>query len=132
MSKKNCCLEKSRHRLFLFAGSLILAACSTTPLPPDREIQAAEQAIRQAEQARVSDHASPELRVAREKLEESRSAVRAEKMVRAARLAEQARVEADLALATAAVAKAQVVNDEMKRGADSLKQEMQRDRGMPQ
>lgn len=112
------------------AGSLALASCMSKPVAPTHELQSAEQAIIQAEQARVADFASPELREAREKLTAAQAAVRKDEMTLAKRLAEESKLDADLALAKAQVAKAQVVNDEMKQGTRSLKQEMQRNMGV--
>lgn len=111
------------------AGLLVLVACAAVPLPPTQELQAAEQAISNAEKARVADYASPELGEARTKLTAARSAVQAENMVLAQRLAEQSRVEAELASAKAEAVKAKAVNDEMKESIDTLKQEMQRNTG---
>jgi hypothetical protein len=108
------------------AGFLALAACATTPEPPTQALQAAESAIASAEQARVADYASAELREAREKLAAARTAVRNEEMVRALYLAEESRVHADLASAKAEEIKAKAVNDEMQKSIDTLKQEMQR------
>ena len=110
-------------------GLLALAACASVPLPPTEALQAAELAINNAEKARVADYASPELGSARDKLTAARSAVENEEMVLAQRLAEQSRVEAELAIAKADVAKAKQVNDEMKKSTESLKQEMQRNTG---
>jgi hypothetical protein len=89
-------------------------------------LQAAESAIASAEQARVADYASAELREAREKLAAARTAVRNEEMVRALYLAEESRVHADLASAKAEEIKAKAVNDEMQKSIDTLRQEMQR------
>jgi hypothetical protein len=50
-------------------------------------------------------------------------------MVLAQRLAEQSRVDAELASARAEAARAGVVNDEMRKSIDTLKQEMQRNTG---
>lgn len=116
----------------VFVGALALASCMSKPVAPTQELQSAEQAIIQAEQARVANYASPELREAREKLTAAQAAVRKEDMVGAKRLAEQSKLEADLALAKAQVAKAQQVNDEMKKGTKSMKQEMQRNTGVQQ
>lgn len=113
-------------------GAFALASCVSTPPAPTLELQSAEQAIIQAEQARVADYASPELRAAREKLTAAQAAVREEDMEKAWRLAEQAKVEAELAQAKAQVAKAQKVNDEMKKSTRSLQQEMQRNTGVQQ
>ena len=112
------------------AGVMALAACSSTPKPPTEALQAAEQAIETAEQARVADYASPELGQAREKLTAARMAVQEEEMEQAQRLAEQSRADAELALARAQAAKANVVNDEMKKSTSTIKQEMQRNPGV--
>jgi putative cell wall-binding protein len=92
-------------------------------------LQAAEQAITSAERARVADYASVELSDARDKLSAAHSAVKEEKMVQAQRLAKQARADAELASARAEVARARVVNEQMQKGTDTLKQEMQRKTG---
>lgn len=115
-----------------FAGMLALASCMSSPIAPTGELQSAEQAINQAEQARVADYASPELRAAREKLTAAKAAVNKEDMILAKRLAEQSKVEADLALAKAQVTKAQLVNDEVMKGTESMQQEMQRNKGVQQ
>ena len=121
-----------RSPLFLalaLTGSLAVTACASAPVPPNEALQAAELAIVNAERARVADYASPELGQARDKLAAARAAVEAEKMVLALRLAEQSRAEAELATAKAEVAKATVVNQEMVKSIDTLKQEMQRNAG---
>ncbi|MGQ0700902.1 MAG: DUF4398 domain-containing protein [Panacagrimonas sp.] len=122
----------SSSRATVLVGAFMgvaLAACASVPLPPTQQLQAAEQAIGNAEKARVADYASPELGQAREKLTAARTAVAAEDMVLAQRLAEQSRAEAELAMAKAEAAKAKTVNDEMKKSIDTLKQEMQRNTG---
>jgi len=111
------------------AGLFVLAACASVPQPPTEALQAAEQAIANAEKARVADYASPELGEAREKLTAARSAVEKEQMELAQRLAEQSRADAELASAKAEVAKARTVNDEMQKSTNTLKQEMQRNPG---
>lgn len=111
------------------AGLLVLAACASVPQPPTEALQAAELAISNAEQARVADYASPELGQAREKLTAARAAVQQENMVLGQRLAEQSRVNAELASAKAEAAKAKAVNDEMRKSTETLKQEMQRNPG---
>jgi multidrug efflux pump subunit AcrA (membrane-fusion protein) len=114
------------------AGLLMLAACATVPQPPMAELQAAELAIADAERARVADYASAELSEARAKLRAAQSAVQKENMVQAMRLAEQSRVDAELASARAEAARAKVVNDEMLKSIDAMKQEMQRNTGEQQ
>ncbi|QKE64058.1 DUF4398 domain-containing protein [Aquipseudomonas campi] len=113
------------------AGLLLLGACAS-PEPPSQALQAAESAISNAERARVADYAAPELGVARDKLLAANNAVELDQMLLAERLAQQSRAEAELALARSQAAKAKVVNDEMRKSTDSLKQEMQRNTGVQQ
>ena len=108
--------------LVVVAGA---TACSSVP-PPTAAIQAAEQAILQAEQARAGNYAATELSEARVKLQAARSAVQQEKMMQAERLAEQSKLDAELALARAGAADAMAVNDEMKKSTVILQQEMLR------
>jgi hypothetical protein len=109
---------------------LAITACASAPLPPNRELQAAQTAIDSAEQARVADYASPELGQARDKLSAARAAVQQEDMESARRLAEQSQVDAQLALAKAQATKARLVNEEMLKSTNSLKEEMQRNTGV--
>lgn len=108
---------------------LALGACASVPLPPTEQLQAAEMAIANAEKARVADYASPELGEARDNLAAARTAVEQEKMALAARLAESSQANAQLATAKAEAARAKVVNVEMQKSIDTLKQEMQRNPG---
>lgn len=110
-------------------GTLTLAACASAPLAPTQELQAAELAIANAEKARVADYAAPELGEARDKLAAARVAVQQEKMGKAQQLAEQSRVDADLAAAKSSAVRAKLVNDEMLKSTDAIKQEMQRNPG---
>ena len=108
------------------AGALTLAACASTPPAPTAQLQAAQLAISNAERTDASRHAAAELGEARARLASADAAVRDERMVAAARLAEESRVEAELALAKTASAKARLVNDEMKRSTGTLIDEMER------
>ena len=123
----------SSLRLAITATSLLaLAACASVPPAPTEALHAAELAIASAEQARVADYASPELGEARAKLTEARNAVQQRQMVEAQQLAEESRVDAELASARAGAAKAKSVNDETRKSTDALKQEMQRNSGVRQ
>jgi len=107
----------------------LLSACASTPKAPNEALQAAELAISTAEQARVADYASPELGEAREKLTAARLEVEKKNMTKAARLAEESKVDAELATAKASAAKAKEVNDELQKSNTVLKQELQRSTG---
>lgn len=111
------------------AGVLLVAACASTPPAPTSQLQAAQLAISNAERTDAGRYAAAELGEARTKLASANAAVLEEKMVVAAQLAEQSRVEAELALARTAAAKAAVVNEEMKRSTGTLIDEMQRNTG---
>jgi hypothetical protein len=110
-------------------GMLILVGCASVQQPPMAELQAAELAITDAERSSAADYASAELGEARDKLRAAQSAVAQEKMVQAKHLAEESRVDAELASAKVEAARAAVVNDEMRKSIDTLKQEMQRSTG---
>lgn len=110
-------------------SGLMLGGCASTPKAPTEALQAAELAIATAEQERVADYASPELGEARNNLTAARTAVAEKDMVRAARLAEKSRADAELATAKADVAKAQEVNDELNKNVNTLQQELQRNAG---
>lgn len=105
-----------------------LGGCAATPTP-NEAIRTAELAIAAAEQARVADASSPELRAAHDQLRSSRDALQAEKIPLAQRYAERSRLNAELASARFAQAKARAVNDEMQSSIDTLKTEMQRNTG---
>ncbi|HEY1182203.1 MAG TPA: DUF4398 domain-containing protein [Rhodocyclaceae bacterium] len=106
-----------------------LTACASMPPPTDR-LSAAERAVNIAQEAGVTDYASPELKSAREKIVQAREAVAREEMELAARLAEQARLDAELAAAKTAAAKAQAVNEELRKGNETLRQEINRNSGV--
>ena len=124
----NSRLHSGAATIIGLGGTLLLAACASTP-PPTLQLRAAEQAISVADRARVADTSSPELSEAREKLAAAEAAVHDEKMVEARRLALESRVDAELASARIEAAKAQAINDEMQHSTNTLAQEMQRNSG---
>ncbi len=77
-------------------GALVLGACASMP-PPTANLQAAHQAIADAEQAEAARYAPGELSEARAKLAAADTAVSAQKMPMAAQLADESRAEAELA-----------------------------------
>ena len=110
-------------------GALMLAACASTPPAPTASLQAAQQAISNAERADAGQYAAGELGAARTKLASADAAVTARKMIVAERFANESRAEAELASAKTASAKANAVNNEMKHSTETLIQEMQRNSG---
>jgi uncharacterized membrane protein YeaQ/YmgE (transglycosylase-associated protein family) len=105
---------------------MLLGACASAPLAPDSAMDAARVAISNAEKTGAGQHAAPELGEAREKLARADEAVRGEEMQMAERFARESQVQAELASARTAATKAIAVNEEMKRGADALAEEIQR------
>lgn len=105
---------------------MLITACASAPPAPDSAMDAAKVAISNAEKAEAGKFAGAELGEARDKLALADSAVRDENMVVAERFAQESRVQAELASARTAAAKAAAVNKEMERGADALTEEMQR------
>jgi len=109
------------------AGTMLLAgACASTPPAPTRSLDSARTAVVNAEKADAGRYAAAELGEARDKLASADKAVAAENMLTAERLADQARVEAELASARTEAAKAAAVNKDMRLGIQALGEEMQR------
>lgn len=123
--------RSSRRHLRIAVPAILLAitACASTPPIPAASLQAAQQSIANAERVEAGTHAAAELGEARSKLSAAQSAVDQEEMVSAGRLADEARAEADLAVAKTAVAKANAVNADIERSNATLVEEMQRKTG---
>jgi len=111
--------------------ALLLSACASAPQPPTGPLNAARNAIENAEQGEARQHAGAELEEAKEQLALAEKAVEANRMAEAERLALQSRVAAELAMARTGAVKAAAINRDMKRGADALDEEMRR-QGDPQ
>lgn len=107
------------------AVATLAAGCASTPEPTE-QLVAARQALTAAEQAQAVEHAADLMTESRTKLGLAEAAVKDDEMEQAARLADEARVDAELAVAQATAMKAEAVNDEMRRGNETLRDEMQR------
>lgn len=117
---------KPRFYLLIAASLLLLSACASSVKEPTAELQAAEQAISNAERAQVNRYTSVELNTARTELTAARAAVTEKDLVQARRLALQAQLSAELAIANAELIKAKAVNQDMQRSIEALQQEAQR------
>ena len=104
------------------------AAFAGTP-PPTTNLQAAQQAIANAERVDAASLAAVELGEARAKLSAAEKAVAEKEMVAGAQFADEARADAELAAAKAGAAKANTVNEDIKRSTATLMEEMQRKTG---
>lgn len=110
-----------------------ISACASAPQLPTAEVERAEAAINRAEEARVADYASADLRAAREKLVSARNLMQEatqkksqDAAIRARMMAEQSVSDAELATAKAQEQRAKKVNKEMEGTIDLLDQEIQR------
>jgi Domain of unknown function (DUF4398) len=121
----------SRRRLRIALSALLLfagGAYAKAP-PPTTNLQAAEQAIANAERVDAASLAPVELGNARAKLSAAQKAVAEKEMVVGAQNADEARADAELAAARAGAAKANTVNAEIRRSTATLVEEMQRKTG---
>jgi hypothetical protein len=126
---KSARVTRRRLRIAVPAILLFTAACASTPPIPSASLQAAQQSIANAERVEAATHAPAELGEARTKLSAAQQAVDKEEMLTAGWLADEARADADLAVARTGVAKANAVNADMKRSTATLVEEMQRKTG---
>ena len=122
-------VTRRRLRIAVPAILLLTAACASTPPIPSASLQAAQQSIANAERVEAATHAPAELGEARTKLSAAQKAVDEEEMLTAGWLADEARAEADLAVARSSAVKANAVNADMKRSTATLVEEMQRKTG---
>jgi len=120
-----------RRRLrFVVPGLVLLATgCASTPPIPATNLQAAQQAIANAERVDASTHAAAELSEARVKLSSAQQAISEKKMIAGEQFADEARAEAELAAARSGAVKAVAVNDDIKHSTATLVEEMQRKSG---
>jgi hypothetical protein len=113
---------------YLFASGLILLAlsgCSMKSMPAV-VISQAEVAVWEASESRAPQYAPLELRLAREKLEGAKQALKVENFDLARRLGEQALVDAKLAKAKADSQFARQNADELQKTIEALRIEAER------
>ncbi len=102
---------------------LTLAACATTP-PDPRVLDNAENAVLQAEQAGAAEYAPLELRFARERLESARTQMQAGRATESRRLADEAEIEAQLALARTRAAQTRAELAQRQRALERLRSDL--------
>ena len=122
----------TRRRLRIALPALLMLAAAVVYAgkpPPATNLQAAQQAIANAERVDAASLAAVELGDARAKLSAAEKAVAEKEMVTGAQLADEARADAELAAARAGAAKANTVNAEIRRNTATLMEEMQRKTG---
>ena len=113
------------HPLAAVAAMLAVAGCASTP-PPNQELTLARAAIDEAAEADAQRYAARELTSARQNLSRAEAAVQRNDNLVAARLAEQARADAQLAAARARAVNAEQAAQALEQGIETLRQEMLR------
>lgn len=112
-------------RVGALAGLALLAGCATTPPPADL-MNRAEYTLREAEQSGARESSPLELRFAQEKYSAAQAAMGREDYEAARRLAEQSIANSQLAQAKAEAADARASAERVRRGVESLRQELLR------
>lgn len=107
------------------AGIVLMASCASTN-PPNKQMTETEMVIKAADAAGATTHAPLELREANRKLDLARVAMNEKKYIRAERLADQARVDAELAHVKAESAIAQKSAADVKESIRVLQEEIRR------
>lgn len=116
--------DMSIKKLLTAAGALaLLAACATTP-PDPRLLDNAHNAIQQAQEAGASEYAPLELRFARERLTAAEFEAERNNAGAARRLADEAEIEAQLALARTQAALTRAELAQRQRDLDSLRADL--------
>lgn len=118
---------RGRHlALSLIASSIFFTLACASVSPPSGEISAAEAAVRQAESVGAVELAPLHMRIAREKLDESRAIVQKgddDRLRRAKRLAEEAVVHARLAEETARTETLKKARDDARQTIEMMRRE---------
>jgi outer membrane lipopolysaccharide assembly protein LptE/RlpB len=108
--------------LLLLSAVSMLGGCGGHP--PIDKISAAEQALSQANLTEGDTYAPLEMRVAQDKLNQAKAAMNNEEYEKAAALADEASVNAELAAVKADSARTTNKLDGLKRSIDSLRHEL--------
>ena len=102
-----------------------IVACASAPMPSDK-LAVAKTAVERAEQAQAAQFAQVELTTARNKLAAAQAAADKHDADMAARMADQAEVDAQLAEFTARARQQEQLVNQMDAGLRDLKNEAQR------
>src|SRR3982751_4664724 len=107
--------RSARRRLRMTIPVMLMSAAAFAGKPiPTSNLDAAQQAISNAERVEAANFAAVELGEARTKLAAAQQAVSEKEMIAAAQLADESRASAELAAARTGAAKASAVNADIK------------------
>lgn len=119
-----------KQTLIRFSALAIMAAsltaCGSKAPKPVSELALADSALQSAETSGAREYAPIELRVAREKKAAADTAMSKKKYIRAQRLTEQARVDAELARATSEAEKSRLALQEAQDNIEMIRDEATR------
>lgn len=118
-------IRRAPLALALASSLLILAGCASSPKPVEK-LAVAESAVARASTTTTSENAPAELQIAIAKLASARDAAEREDYARAAELAEQAEVDAQVAQLHAQSVRSRRSADESKNAAEALREEINR------
>lgn len=125
MNSPGITLPKS-GKLILGCILLFVASSCASTKPPTDKLTRTQVAINQAEQVGARDYAPLEIREAKKKLEKAQELIEQKKYEQAARLSDEAEVDAQLAEAKTVSGKAQKAVRELRESIKALKQEIER------
>lgn len=128
MKNEHLIPASSQSRNILLAASLVLflGGCSSTPPAPDTQMAVAEAAVNNANNATTSEHAPRELQVAVSKLASARQAYERKDYAEARKLAEEAELDARMAVIRAQAVSAEKSAKESQEAARVLRDEINR------
>jgi hypothetical protein len=105
-------------------SSFFFLACSANTVPIQKDISNAEMIITRAQTGDVDEYAPLELRLAKEKLQEAKSAFEREEYKSAQYLAKEALLTANLAQEKARTEKTRKIVQELRESIDTLNKEL--------
>lgn len=111
--------------LLAAAGLLLVGACASAPAPTD-QMAVSEAAVTQATSAGGAEFAPLEMGLARDKLHRAQVAMIAKDYTEARTLAQQAQVDAQLAVVKSRAGKAGRAATEVQEGSRALREELDR------
>ncbi|MEX2123639.1 MAG: DUF4398 domain-containing protein [Woeseia sp.] len=117
---------KLRTALLTAVALATMSACATSPDRPYQQLAGAEAGIEQAEQSNAREFGASELDAARDKLAKARAAADSNDNLAAARYAEEAALDANLATAITRNRKAELSVEELNKSIETLQQEIAR------
>ena len=109
----------------LFFGVTIMG-CSGKMAVQTEKIANAEKAIADARESNATVNAPLDLRLSEDKLNQAKAAIAEKEYEKAARLVDEAIIDADVARAKTRAAKAKQISDEMRETIDTMSREIER------